>query len=144
MQVEVYPTTKILRSGPWVCPAWALGVTFGTVVAMDSARRDEARIVALGEYDLARIEPRVRPHRDEAPGSALVYRRARGARRDGSLSGLGRPVDHEAIQALANKKLLPIAELDRGFVHPTYPGTGHRIVLSGRQNLRLHQRDVRL
>jgi hypothetical protein len=33
----------------------------------------------------------------------------------------GDRLDPEAILAIKNKKLLPIAELDRGFVHPTYP-----------------------
>jgi len=33
----------------------------------------------------------------------------------------GDRLDPEAINAIKTKKLLPIAELDRGFVHPTYP-----------------------
>jgi len=33
----------------------------------------------------------------------------------------GDRLDHEAIMAIKDKKLLPIAELDRGFIHPTYP-----------------------
>ncbi len=33
----------------------------------------------------------------------------------------GDRLDPEAISAIKNKKLLPIAELDRGFIHPTYP-----------------------
>jgi predicted Zn-dependent protease len=33
----------------------------------------------------------------------------------------GDRIDPQVIQALKNKKLLPVAELDRGFVHPTYP-----------------------
>ncbi len=33
----------------------------------------------------------------------------------------GDRLDPEAINAIKNHKLLPIAELDRGFIHPTYP-----------------------
>ena len=33
----------------------------------------------------------------------------------------GDRLDPEAISAIKNKKLLPIADLDRGFIHPTYP-----------------------
>ena len=33
----------------------------------------------------------------------------------------GDRLDPEAINAIKTKKLLPIAELDRGFIHPTYP-----------------------
>ncbi len=33
----------------------------------------------------------------------------------------GDRIDPQVIHALKNKKLLPVAELDRGFVHPTYP-----------------------
>ena len=33
------------------------------------------------------------------------------------------------VVALKQKKLLPIAEMDRGFVHPTFPGAGDRFLL---------------
>jgi tetratricopeptide (TPR) repeat protein len=33
----------------------------------------------------------------------------------------GDRLDPQAIAAIKHKKLLPVAELDRGFVHPTYP-----------------------
>ena len=33
----------------------------------------------------------------------------------------GDRLDPETINAIKNKKLLPIAEIDRGFIHPTYP-----------------------
>ncbi len=33
----------------------------------------------------------------------------------------GDRLDPDAIAAIKNKKLLPIADLDRGFIHPTYP-----------------------
>jgi tetratricopeptide (TPR) repeat protein len=33
----------------------------------------------------------------------------------------GDRIDPQVIHALKNKRLLPVAELDRGFVHPTYP-----------------------
>src|SRR5581483_2547083 len=33
----------------------------------------------------------------------------------------GDRLDPEAINAIKTKKLLPVAEIDRGFIHPTYP-----------------------
>ena len=42
------------------------------------------------------------------------------------------------------KKLLPIADLDRGFIHPTYPRASDRVVFPGRQDLQLHRRKVGL
>jgi len=33
----------------------------------------------------------------------------------------GDRIDPQVIHAVKNKRLLPVAELDRGFVHPTYP-----------------------
>jgi tetratricopeptide (TPR) repeat protein len=36
-------------------------------------------------------------------------------------SDWGDRLDHESIKAIKDKKLLPIADLDRGFIHPSYP-----------------------
>ena len=33
----------------------------------------------------------------------------------------GDRLDPQAIDAIKNKKLLPVAELDRGFIRPSYP-----------------------
>ena len=45
----------------------------------------------------------------------------------------GDRLDPDAIAAIKDKKLLPIAELDRGFIHPCDPHAGDRQLLSGRQ-----------
>ena len=42
------------------------------------------------------------------------------------------------------QKLLPIAELDRGFIHPVRPQQVVDQLLPGRQDLRLHQREMGL
>ncbi len=39
----------------------------------------------------------------------------------------GDPLDPSDIDAIKEKKLLPIAELDRGFMHPTY---GNQVIVS--------------
>ena len=58
----------------------------------------------------------------EPSRAALVHRRPGGARRDRRLARLGRPPrTRRVIDAIKDKKLLPIAELDRGFIHPTAP-----------------------
>ena len=45
----------------------------------------------------------------------------------------------DIIAAIRDKKLLPVAEIDRGFVHPTYPSQVIVSYYRGRQNLRLHR-----
>ena len=50
----------------------------------------------------------------------------------------GDRLDHPSIMAIKEKKLLPVAELDRGFIHPTYPRSGDRQLLfraAGRHHL---------
>ena len=54
----------------------------------------------------------------------------------------GDRLDPTVIGAINAKKLLPIAQLDRGFIRPTYPESGNRVLFSSRQDLRLHQREV--
>ena len=45
----------------------------------------------------------------------------------------------EVLAAIRDKKLLPVAELDRGFVYPGVPVAGDRLLLPGRHHLRLRQ-----
>jgi len=54
-------------------------------------------------------------------GSAMVYRRLGGLRETAASPDWGDRLDPHVIAAIQQKKLLPVAELDRGFVHPTYP-----------------------
>ena len=120
--MEVYPDHEDFAVRTLGMPGLgALGVTFGTVVAMDSPSGRPPGNVSLGEHAVARIEPRVRAHGDESPGSALVYRRYGGARRDCYFARLGRSSGSDGNQRDQDKKLLPVAQLDRGFIRPTYP-----------------------
>ena len=124
VQVEVYPDHEDFAVRTMGMPGLgALGVTFGNVVAMDSPSGASARAVPLGQHHVARIEPRVRARHDQSSRAALVHRRPRGVRRDRQ-----RRIRIGAIAwipkrscAIKDKKLLPVADLDRGFVHPTYP-----------------------
>ena len=50
----------------------------------------------------------------------------------------GSRVTPDILVALRDKKLLPVAQLDRGFVRPEYPGAGAGLLLPGRPHLRLH------
>ena len=50
----------------------------------------------------------------------------------------------DVISAIKDKKLLPIAELDRGFIHPDCARAGDRQLFPGAADLRLHQRKVGL
>ena len=45
----------------------------------------------------------------------------------------------EVIAAIREKKLLPVAELDRGFVRPELSGAGGGLLFPGRAHLRLHR-----
>ncbi len=49
-----------------------------------------------------------------------------------------------ASTAIKEKKLLPMAELDRGFIRPHLSGAGGGLLFPGGQDLRLHQRAVGL
>jgi tetratricopeptide (TPR) repeat protein len=100
----------------------ALGVTFGNYIAMDSPNGrppgqfhwDATMWHELSHvYVLAMTKSRVPRWFTEG---LAVYEE----------TGNGHPewgdrLDPETISAIKNKKLLPIAEIDRGFVHPTYP-----------------------
>ena len=46
----------------------------------------------------------------------------------------------EVLMAIKNKELLPMSDLDRGFIHPVRAGAGAGELLPGRPHLRLHHR----
>ena len=116
----------------------ALGVTFGQVVAMDSPSATQAGRLQLGQHAVARDEPCLHSRHHQPPRAALVYRRTCRPRGDAGLAGVGRP-DHARHRGRPrDKKLLPVADLDRGFVRPEYPAQVHRLLLPGGPHLRLH------
>ena len=123
VQVEVYPNHddfSVRTEGlPGLGPV--LGVTFGTVVAMDSPSGRKPGSFNWADtlwhemnhvYVLTATKHRV--PRWFAEGLAVHE------------EGQGNPawadrLTPDVVVALRDKKLLPVTELDRGFVHPEYP-----------------------
>ena len=52
----------------------------------------------------------------------------------------GDRLDPGAISAIKSKKLLPVADLDRGFIHPTYPAQVIVSYFQGGKICSLHRR----
>ena len=123
VQVEVYPDHEDFAVRTMGMPGLgALGVTFGEVVAMDSPSGAQARRFQLGRNAVARNEPRLHPHGDQSSRAALVHRGTRRARRGRSAPPNGGTASRpKCLLAIRDKKLLPVAKLDRGFVYPDYP-----------------------
>jgi tetratricopeptide (TPR) repeat protein len=123
VQVEVYPDHEDFAVRTMGMPGLgALGVTFNQYVAMDSpsARKpgqfhwDSTMWHELSHvYVLAMTGSRV--PRWFTEGLAVFEETGNGH------PDWGDRLDPEAINAIKTKKLLPIAELDRGFIHPSYP-----------------------
>ena len=123
VQVEVYPNHEDFAVRTLGMPGiGALGVTFGYYIAMDSPSSrppgqfhwDSTMWHELSHvYVLAMTKSRVPRWFTEG---LAVYEETGNGNPD-----WGDRLDPEAISAIKNKKLLPIADLDRGFVHPTYP-----------------------
>ncbi len=122
VQVEVYPNHPDFEVRTLGLPGLgALGVTFGYIVAMDSpsARKPGSFHWASTMwhelshvYVLAATKHRV--PRWFTEGMAVHEETAVSPE-------WGDRLDPDAILAIKNKKLLPVAELDRGFVRPSYP-----------------------
>jgi tetratricopeptide (TPR) repeat protein len=122
VQVEVYPDHEDFAVRTLGLPGLgALGVTFGTVVAMDSpsARKPGSfRWASTLWHEMNHVYVLTATHhrvpRWFAEGLAVHEQ------------GLADPAwaEHltpEIVAALAQKKLLPVAQLDGGFVRPAYP-----------------------
>src|SRR5947209_16880669 len=122
VQVEVYPNHEDFAVRTDGLPGLgALGVTFGTVVAMDSPSGRKPGSFHWAStlwhelshvYVLTATQHRV--PRWFTEGMAVHEETA-------ASPEWGDRLDPEAIKAIRDKKLLPIAELDRGFVRPSYP-----------------------
>jgi tetratricopeptide (TPR) repeat protein len=123
VQVEVYPDHEDFAVRTMGMPGLgALGVTFGYYIAMDSPNGrppgqfhwDSTMWHELSHvYVLAMTKSRVPRWFTEG---LAVYEETGNGNPD-----WGDRLDPEAISAIKNKKLLPIADLDRGFIHPSYP-----------------------
>lgn len=123
LQVEVYPDHpdfEVRTSGmPGI--GGILGVTFETVIAMDSPSgrppgsfhwASTLRHEMSHAYILEATNSRV--PRWFTEGLAVYEETA-------ASPDWGDRLDPEAIHAIQHKMLLPVAELDRGFIRPSYP-----------------------
>jgi tetratricopeptide (TPR) repeat protein len=122
VQVEVYPNHEDFAVRTDGLPGLgALGVTFGTVVAMDSPsgrKPGSFNWAATLWHEMNHVyvltATRHRVPRWFAEGLAVHE------------EGLGNPawadrLTPDVVVALKDKKLLPVSQLDRGFIHPEYP-----------------------
>ncbi len=122
VQIEVYPNHEDFAVRTMGMPGLgALGVTFGQVVAMDSPsgrKPGEFHWASTMWHELSHVYVLAmtdhRVPRWFTEGMAVYEETA-------TQPDWGDRLDHESIMAIKNKKLLPIAELDRGFIHPSYP-----------------------
>jgi tetratricopeptide (TPR) repeat protein len=122
VQIEVYPDHDDFAVRTLGLPGLgALGVTFGYVLAMDSpsARKPgEWHWAATMRHELSHVYSLemtdFRVPRWFSEGLAVYEESA-------ASPDWADPLDPGDIDAIKEKKLLPIAELDRGFMHPTYP-----------------------
>jgi tetratricopeptide (TPR) repeat protein len=122
VQVEVYPDHEDFAVRTMGMPGLgALGVTFDAVVAMDSPSgrppgsfhwASTLRHEMSHVYVLQATNSRVPRWFTEG---LAVYEET------SSLPDWGDRLDPEAIHAIQHKLLLPVAELDRGFIRPSYP-----------------------
>jgi Flp pilus assembly protein TadD len=122
VQLEVYPNHEDFAVRTVSMPGLgALGVTFGYVVAMDSPSGRPPGSFHWAStmwhelshvYVLTMTEHRVPRWFTEG---LAVYEETAAA------PDWGDRLDHESLMAIKNKKLLPVADMDRGFIHPTYP-----------------------
>ena len=122
VQVEVYPDHEDFAVRTMGMPGLgALGVTFGYVVAMDSPSGRKPGTFHWAStmwHELSHVYvPSMTKHRVPrwfTEGLAVHEETAVSPE-------WGDRLDPHVIAAIKDKKLLPVAELDRGFVRPRYP-----------------------
>src|SRR6185312_11757727 len=122
VQVEVYPNHEDFAVRTLGVPGLgALGVTFGEVVAMDSPsgrKPGDFHWASTLRHEMSHVfilsATRHRVPRWFTEGLA-VHEETQ------SSPEWGDPMTPEIVVALRDKKLLPVADLDRGFVRPEYP-----------------------
>ena len=128
VQIEVYPDHEDFAVRTLGLPGLgALGVTFGYVVAMDSpsARKPgQWHWASTMWHELSHVYSlemtNFRVPRWFSEGLAVYEETA-------AAPDWGDRLDPGAIAAIKEKKLLPVADLDRGFMHPTY---GDQVMVS--------------
>jgi len=123
VQLEVYPDHEDFAVRTMGMPGLgALGVTFGDVVAMDSPSGRKPGTFHWGGtlwHELSHVfvltATRQRVPRWFTEGLAVHEESA-------ASPDWGDRVTPEILVAIRDKKLLPVRELDRGFIRPSYPG----------------------
>ncbi|MCC7174281.1 MAG: tetratricopeptide repeat protein [Bryobacterales bacterium] len=122
VQLEIYPDHEDFAVRILGMPGMgALGVTFVNVVAMDSPsgrRPGEYHWASTLWHELSHVytlaATRQRMPRWFTEGMAVYEETA-------TSPEWGDRISPPVILAIRDKKLLPVAQLDRGFVHPSYP-----------------------
>jgi tetratricopeptide (TPR) repeat protein len=122
VQLEVYPDHEDFAVRTMGMPGiGALGVTFGQVVAMDSPngrKPGEFHWAATLWHELSHVYvlamTKSRTPRWFTEGLAVFEETA-------IHPEWGDRMTPREIKAIQEKKLLPIAELERGYIHPSYP-----------------------
>jgi tetratricopeptide (TPR) repeat protein len=122
VQLEVYPDHEDFAVRTMGMPGLgALGVTFGYVVAMDSPSGRKPGSFHWDStlwHELSHVfvlsATRHRVPRWFTEGMAVHEETA-------ASPDWGDRLDPNVIRAIKDKKLLPVADLDRGFIHPKYP-----------------------
>lgn len=122
VQVEVYPDHEDFAVRTMGMPGLgALGVTFGTVVAMDSPSGRPPGTFHWAStlwHELSHVYVLTATHhrvpRWFTEGMAVHEETA-------AAPDWGDRLDPTVINAIRDKKLLPVAQLDRGFIRPSYP-----------------------
>ena len=122
VQVELYPDHEDFAVRTMGLPGLgALGVTFGYVVAMDSPsgrKPGSFHWASTLWHELSHVfvlaATKHRVPRWFTEGMAVHEETAVSPE-------WGDRLDPEAIQSIQKKRLLPVAQLDRGFIRPSYP-----------------------
>jgi len=122
VQVELYPDHEDFAVRTQGMPGLgALGVTFGEVVAMDSPsgrKPGEFHWASTLRHEMSHVFILTQTHhrvpRWFTEGLA-VHEETQAS------PEWGDPMTPDIVQALRDRKLLPVADLDRGFVRPQYP-----------------------
>jgi tetratricopeptide (TPR) repeat protein len=122
VQVEVYPNHPDFEVRTMGMPGLgALGVTFDSVIAMDSPNSRKPGTFHWDStlwHELSHVYvlnmTKSRVPRWFTEGLAVYEETA-------ASPDWGDRLDPDAIEAIRTKKLLPISDIDRGFIHPTYP-----------------------
>lgn len=122
VQLEVYPNHPDFEVRTMGMPGLgALGVTFDSVVAMDSPNSRKPGTFHWAStlwHELSHVYVLNMTHsrvpRWFTEGLAVYEETA-------ASPDWGDRLDPDAIEAIKTKKLLPVSDIDRGFMHPTYP-----------------------